>query len=160
MSRLKTPSDKNAGCLNIVRHWTVLLLVNTDHQWQKPSESSFFVHKLSSCKNFKCLFIHWHEWLPLRHGPTPFVYHWISWFTARYFLLRDSTCRRWYRHLRRCDPLLFTCASAHEKLGGQPLCSGSVWDARLRIYIDLTCLPSERNTSFNQQKEGPLSIFL
>ena len=70
-----------------------------------------------------------------------------------HFLFRDLTCRRWYRHLQRRDPLLFTCASAHEKLGGRPLCSGSVWDARLRIYIDPTCLPSERNTSFTQQKE-------
>lgn len=28
--------------------WNRLFLVNTDHKWQKPPESSFFVHKLSS----------------------------------------------------------------------------------------------------------------
>lgn len=132
-----------------------LALVNTDHKWQKPPESSFFVHKLSSysrvaftpryCKNGKCIFIHWRRWLPLRHRRTnAFVYHpnfLIYGVEYLHFRSRDSTCRRWYRHFRRRDLLLFTCAGGGEvgacvlALGGCSL--SQLWRTRLGCHLGL-----------------------
>ena len=96
-----------------------------------------------NCNNFKFLFIHWRRWLPLRHRWTnAFVYHpnfLIHGVEYLHFRSRDSTGRRWYRHLRRRDLILFTCAGGGEvgacilALGGVPFLNYDVLGCHLGL---------------------------
>lgn len=83
--------------------------------------------------------------MPLRHRWTnAFVYHpnfLIHGVEYLHFRSRDSTCRRWYRHLWRRDLLLFTCAGGGEvgacvlALGGSSL--SQLWRTRLGCHLGL-----------------------
>lgn len=146
MSGPPKKSFRQECCLNIVRHWTVSLLwtlIISGKSRRNPHLLS--ISSPRYCQNGKCLFIHWRRWLPLRHRRTKaFVYHpnfLIYGVEYLHFRSRDSTCRRWYRHFRRRDLLLFTCAGGGEvgacvlALGGCSL--SQLWRTRLGCHLGL-----------------------
>lgn len=77
MSGPPKKSFRQECCLNIVRHWTVSLLWTLIISGKSRRNPHFLsISSPRYCKNFKCLFIHWRRWLPLRHRWTnAFVYH-------------------------------------------------------------------------------------